>query len=65
MIEAKIQAIITKLNGMLDDARKVDKGRLGEPGARLRKGTIDVEYDLKCIRGDVHAARAAAKSDKG
>lgn len=64
MIEAKIQAIITKLNGTLDDARKVDAGKTGAPGTRVRAVALDVTKDLKDIRVAVSEIRAAA-SDKG
>lgn len=65
MFEAKINSAIAKLQALLEDARKVDKGRLGDPGARLRKGTIDVANDLKHIREQLSETRAAAASDVG
>lgn len=61
MFEAKIQSIITKLNAALDDARKVDAGKSGTPGTRLRKLTIEVQADLKHIREQVTAVRKTAE----
>ena len=58
-LENRIQAIITKLNATLADAKKFDGGKTGAPGGRLRKCTLDVEYDLKCVRGHIHRIRAA------
>ena len=63
MFEDKIVSAITKLNALLADARKVDAGKTGAPGARLRKGTIDVGNDLKHIRECLSETRAASASE--
>ena len=65
MFEAKINSAIVKLQALLEDARKVDAGKLGAPGVRVRKGTIDVGNDLKHIREKLSESRAAASTDVG
>lgn len=65
MFEIKIQSVILKLQGTLDDARKVDSGKTGASGTRLRKATLDVQADLKHIREALSEKRAAAANDVG
>jgi hypothetical protein len=60
MFEAKINSAIVKLQAGLDDARKVDAGKTGAPGTRLRKMTLDVTKDLKHIRESVSEIRNSA-----
>lgn len=57
--------MVTKLNALLDDARKADAGKTGASGTRLRKGAADVAKDLKGFRAAVTEARAAATTDVG
>ena len=65
MFEAKINSAIVKLQALFVDARKVDAGKTGASGTRLRKGTIDVAKDLKHIRDAVSEARVASAVDVG
>lgn len=65
MFEAKINSAIVKLQALLADARKVDAGQIGQPGARLRKGTIDVAGDLKHVREQLSETRAQAGTNVG
>jgi hypothetical protein len=65
MFEQKIQSVILKLQAALDDARKVDAGKTGAPGARMRQATLDVQADLKHIREALSEKRAAAANDVG
>lgn len=65
MFEAKINRAIAKLQALLEDAKKVDGGKTGAPGTRLRKGMLDVTKDLKHIREAVSETRNAADVDVG
>lgn len=65
MFEQKIQSVILKLQAALVDARKVDAGKTGASGTRLRKATLEAQADLKHIREVLSEKRAAAATDVG
>jgi hypothetical protein len=59
-VEAKLRSIISKLEDSLEDAAKVDKGKAGQPGTRLRKAAKVAQDDLAALKKMVLEAR---KSD--
>lgn len=61
MIKQKLQDIITGLQAALDDAGKVDDGKAGTPGTRLRAAAQTAKAQLDDLRKDVLAARDASE----
>lgn len=49
-VEAHLRAIISKLEDACEDAAKVDKGKAGQPGTRVRKVAQEVKDDLTELR---------------
>lgn len=62
-IRERIYAIIAKLQAVLPDADKVDAGKTGAPGTRVRKVAQEAKRDLDAMRRDVVAARGAGDED--
>jgi hypothetical protein len=60
-LENRIQAIITKLNAALVDAKKFDGGKTGATGTRVRKAAHEIIGDLKSLRLHISAAKNADK----
>ncbi len=56
---ARIDAVIALLQAAKDDASKVDSGKTGAPGTRLRKAAGAVQNELAELKKDVLAARPA------
>ncbi len=54
---SKLNAIILLLQDARNDALKVDKGKTGSPGTRLRKVAWEATSHLKSLRSDVLARR--------
>jgi len=49
-IEESLNAIIKKLEAAREEATKVDKGKAGAPGTRIRKVAQEVKDDLNELR---------------
>lgn len=58
-IEAHIRATISKLEDALEDAAKIDKGKAGQPGTRVRKVAKDVKDDMDTLRKTILDIRKA------
>jgi hypothetical protein len=56
-VEAHLRAAISKLEEALEDAAKIDKGKSGQPGTRVRKVAQEVKSDLDEVRKMVLEAR--------
>lgn len=54
-----IEALITNLTLMKEDAEKFDKGMVGAPGTRIRKEAQSVIGGLKTLRAAISDARKA------
>lgn len=59
MIEAQLDRIIALLQSAKDDAAKVDEGRAGAPGTRLRKACQEAKAQLNDLRVAVLETRDA------
>jgi len=53
----KLDAIIAELTAFREDAEKIDKGKTGAPGTRLRKATSSAQVGLRELRAQVIEAR--------
>lgn len=56
-VSDQLNAIITLLQESVEDANKVDAGKAGAPGTRLRKAAQEAKKSLDNIRKGVLAAR--------
>jgi hypothetical protein len=56
-VSDQLNAIITLLQESVEDANKVDSGKAGAPGTRLRKAAQEAKKSLDSIRKGVLAAR--------
>jgi len=56
---AQIDAIILALQEAREDAVKVDAGKTGAPGTRVRKAAQEAKKSLDLLRKSVIAARNA------
>jgi hypothetical protein len=58
-ITEKLDALIADLQAVRPDAEKVDKGKTGAPGTRLRKVAGTTQRGLKDLRAAVLEVRKA------
>jgi len=58
-VEAHLRSIIAKLEEACEDASKVDKGKSGQPGTRIRKIAQEIKDELTEVRKEVLAARTS------
>ena len=56
-VTAKLDALIAELQAARPDAEKVDKGKTGAPGTRLRKIAGSTQKGLKELRAHVLEVR--------
>ena len=56
-VSDQLNATITLLQDALEDAQKVDSGKAGAPGTRLRKAAQEAKKNMDSIRKGVLAAR--------
>lgn len=56
-ITPRLNAIIETLTEARDDAEKVDKGKAGAPGTRLRKVASEAQKQLQLLRSEVIEVR--------
>jgi hypothetical protein len=49
--------MILKLEASVPDAKKIDKGKVGEPGIRLRRVAQEMKGDMDVLRKEVLALR--------
>lgn len=56
-VSDQLNAIISNLQAAVEDAGKVDSGKAGAPGTRLRKAAQEAKKGLDEIRKGVLAAR--------
>lgn len=56
-IEGRVKGMILKLEESLGDAKKIDKGKVGEPGIRLRRVAQEMKGDMDVLRKEILAKR--------
>lgn len=56
-IVAQIDALIATLTAAKEDAAKVDAGKTGAPGTRVRQAAQDIKVGCTTLRESVIAAR--------
>jgi len=56
-IRMRIDQIISKLTDARADADKIDAGKSGAPGTRVRKVAQEVKAELDALRRDIVNAR--------
>jgi hypothetical protein len=52
-----LDSLINKLNALREDAAKVDAGKSGAPGTRVRKAAGEIQNDLAALRKQILEAR--------
>jgi hypothetical protein len=52
-----LDSLINKLNALREDAAKVDAGKSGAPGTRVRKAAGEIQNDLQDLRKHILEAR--------
>jgi hypothetical protein len=52
-----LDSLINKLNALREDAAKVDAGKSGAPGTRVRKAAGEIQNDLQDMRKQILEAR--------
>ena len=52
-----LDALINKINAIREDAVKVDAGKSGAPGTRVRKAAGEIQNDLSALRKQILEAR--------
>jgi hypothetical protein len=63
-IKADIEKIISDLHAAFPDAEKVDKGKTGLPGTRVRAAAQAAKKSLDDLRKSVQALRADGDSEE-
>ena len=59
-ITPRLNSIIEALVEARDDAEKIDKGKTGAPGTRLRKVALNAQKQLQTLRNEVIDTRKAS-----
>lgn len=52
-----LDALVNKINAIREDAAKVDAGKSGAPGTRVRKAAGEIQNDLSALRKQILEAR--------
>jgi len=62
-IKNQIEKIIENLQASIPDAEKVDTGKVGSPGTRVRSAAQEAKKALDELRKAVQGAREARKEE--